>query len=92
MARKTCVICGKSITENFYVCLTCVKAYDISYKYRDWPRWLKDLVNMEIKNLAILRIEEKHVSFAVPPREGFADADEECDGFCSPHKDIIKIF
>lgn len=62
MARKTCAICGKVITETFYVCMKCVKAYDIPYKYTDWPRWLKDLVNLELKNLKLLRMEEKYLS------------------------------
>ena len=62
MARKTCAICGKVITEQFYVCMKCIKEYDIPYKYTDWPRWLKDLVNIELKNLRLLRIEEKYLS------------------------------
>jgi hypothetical protein len=66
MARKRCVICDKVITEQFYVCMDCIQNYDIPYKYRNWPRWLKDLVNIEIKNLAILRVEESHLSFGVP--------------------------
>ena len=63
MARKRCVICDKPITEQFYVCIGCVNTHNIPYKYRNWPRWLKDLVNIEIRNLSILREEEKHISF-----------------------------
>jgi hypothetical protein len=33
--------------------------HDIPYKYRNWPRWLKILVNIEAKNLRLLRKEEK---------------------------------
>lgn len=62
MARKTCAICAKVITETFYVCMSCIKTHDIPYKYTDWPRWLKDLVNIELKNLRLLRIEEKYIS------------------------------
>jgi len=84
MTRKTCVICGRVITEHFYVCMKYIKTYDIPYKYRDWPRWLKDLVNIEIKNLAIMRMEERHYR---------VEADGEDSSLGRVHeKDIVKTF
>lgn len=95
MARKRCVICGKVITETFYTCINCCKKYSLPYKYKNWPRWLKDLVNMEIKNLSILRIEEDHISFCVPEKEDYGRDKGVVD---SPrnipisYENIIRIF
>lgn len=61
--RKYCIICGKTITEKFFVCMDCLKKYDIPFKYRDWPAWLKALHNIEHKNLYLLRQEEESISF-----------------------------
>lgn len=63
MTRKACAICGKYITENFHVCMDCVKRFNIPYKYRNWPRWLKDLVNMDAIQLRIDREECYYESF-----------------------------
>ena len=60
--RKYCIICGKAITERFFVCQSCVKKYNIPFKYRDWPLWLKALHNIEHKNLKLMREEEDLIS------------------------------
>lgn len=93
MTRKSCVICGKAITEQFHVCLSCIRRFKIPYKYRDWPRWLKDLVNIEIKNLTIMRLEEKHMSFNISESEPSYDEDDLNQNETKVHNsEIIKAF
>jgi len=93
MTRKRCVICGRAITETFYVCIHCCKEHGVPYKYQFWPRWLKDLVNMEIKNLVILRIEEGHLSFCVSAKEEFDDDKGNVDSIGHMrYEDIVMIF
>ncbi len=67
--RKKCVICEKTITEQFHVCMNCLKTYNIPYEYRNWPLWVKALVNIELKNLKLLREEEKHMTSPEGVRE-----------------------
>ncbi len=63
--KKRCVICNKVILETFYVCMECLLEHELPFKYRDWPRWLKDLCNMEQKHLAIEREEEPYLSYEI---------------------------
>lgn len=45
MPIKTCVICGKHITYQFWVCANCENTYNIVHTpYREWPPWIKELV------------------------------------------------
>jgi hypothetical protein len=62
----------------------CIKEFSIPYKYKEWPRWLKDLVNLEIKNLALLRLEEQQVSFG-----GTIESDDE--NCTIPHYELKMI-
>ena len=46
---KTCVVCEKRITEQFWVCRACEEAHSIvGVPFRKWPKWIKALV--AIKN------------------------------------------
>lgn len=43
-----CVICGKPITPQFWVCRNCEGSWNIvGVPYRDWPKWIKALVSIE---------------------------------------------
>lgn len=45
MSRNSCVICGNSITANFWACASCEKAYEFEDKpYSEWPEWVKELI------------------------------------------------
>jgi hypothetical protein len=68
-----------------------MRTFNIPYKYKEWPRWLKDLVNLEIKNLLILRLEECHISFGSPTTKF---DEEDLDTYYVPkfEKNIIKSF
>jgi len=43
MESPTCVICGKNITYQFYLCNGCEA--DWGKRKVDWPEWLRYLVN-----------------------------------------------
>jgi len=49
--------------------MACLKTYNIPYEYRNWPLWVKALVNIELKNLKLLREEEKHMTSPEGVRE-----------------------
>lgn len=44
MATGTCAICGKRITNCFFVCRGCEILHGLGRKYRTWPVWVKCLV------------------------------------------------
>jgi len=47
MDNPTCVVCGKQIGVRFYLCSVCEKTW--GRRKRDWPEWLRFLVNDEKK-------------------------------------------
>lgn len=61
--RRRCAICNKVITENFYICLNCVKTYSLPYKYRNWPEWVKTLVRIERRALRNARRTSHYLSY-----------------------------
>jgi transposase-like protein len=56
--RKQCVICGRFITESFYICSKCSREFSIPEKYSDWPDWLQVLVKIYQRNLYRRRKEQ----------------------------------
>lgn len=45
------------------MCMACLRKYDLPYKYKDWPAWVKALVRTENRLTRIERREEAHVSY-----------------------------
>jgi len=63
--RRQCSICGKVISERFFVCMNCLKKYEIPFKYVDYPDWLKALIRIDSRDLTIRRRELDFLSFEI---------------------------
>ena len=45
-AIRRCLLCGKSITPTFWLCVDCGNELGVEGKpYREWPCWLRALTN-----------------------------------------------
>lgn len=60
--RRQCSICGKIISERFFVCMRCLRAHGISLHYREYPQWLKQLIRIDARDLRLRRREIDHLS------------------------------
>lgn len=45
--RAECCVCGTPITETFWVCEGCERAYGLKGPFRSWPRWVRFLKREE---------------------------------------------
>jgi len=45
--RSRCMICGRSIRDDFWVCEPCAKAYGLDVPYARWPDWAKFMCHEE---------------------------------------------
>lgn len=42
---KSCSICSRPITEQFWVCCSCEQSHNlVGQSYREWPEWVKEMV------------------------------------------------
>jgi len=46
-AWAECAICGKPISESFWVCEACQRGYGLGDLYSQWPEWVKHLKEKE---------------------------------------------
>jgi len=49
LSHAECCICGRSITERFWVCEPCERANNLGGSWTEWPEWAKYLRNEERK-------------------------------------------
>jgi len=63
--RSRCCICGKAITDKFWVCTDCEKSHSLTGKYKSWPEWAKSLVNEEARR----RYRRDHQPYPIPMNE-----------------------
>jgi hypothetical protein len=52
VAHPVCCICGTSITETFWVCEACERAYDLKHPFPEWPEWVRYLKREEERSRA----------------------------------------
>jgi hypothetical protein len=45
--RSRCMICGRYIRDDFWVCEPCAKAYGLGVPYTRWPEWAKYMCQEE---------------------------------------------
>jgi len=60
--RRQCSICGRIISERFFVCMSCLRKYNISLKYREYPQWLKEIIKIDARDLRVRRRDMDHYS------------------------------
>lgn len=60
--RRQCSICGKVISERFFVCMRCLQEYNLPFRYKDYPLWLKHLIRIDARDLRLRRKEIDHLS------------------------------
>lgn len=52
MGRAECCICGNNITETFWACETCERAYGLNRPFPEWPEWARYLKREEERRRA----------------------------------------
>lgn len=58
MTVKTCALCSKRITEQFWVCAGCEDKHGlIGVPYRNWPEWVKEMAKLDRRQRTIDRRE-----------------------------------
>ena len=57
-----CAMCGNPITEKFWACEACERAYDLPKDFHLWPAWAKFMANDEQKRRRL----ERHVIQVIP--------------------------
>ena len=58
MTIKTCALCSRKITEQFWICASCERDNGIvGIPYRNWPKWIKEMAMMDRRQRTIDRRE-----------------------------------
>lgn len=58
MIVKTCALCSRRITEQFWICASCEKEHKlVGVPYRNWPEWVKEMARLDRRQRTIDRRE-----------------------------------